>query len=69
MKNPMIRFHNVETDEIIDREMTEAEYKVYLAEQAITQTREQESFAKNAAKEALFERLGITAEEAKLLLS
>jgi 3-isopropylmalate dehydratase small subunit len=69
MKNPMIRFHNVETDEIIDREMTQAEYEVYLAEQAITQAREQESFAKNAAKEALLKRLGITAEEAKLLLS
>lgn len=29
MPNPMIRIHNTETDEIVDREMTDAEYKAY----------------------------------------
>lgn len=32
MANPMIRIHNAETDEIIDREMTDAEYADYLAD-------------------------------------
>ena len=26
MPNPMIRIHNLETDEVIDREMTDAEF-------------------------------------------
>jgi hypothetical protein len=30
MSNPMIRIHNVETGEIIDREMTDSEYAEYL---------------------------------------
>ena len=34
MSKPMIRIHDLETDEIIDREMTEKEYLDYLAVQA-----------------------------------
>ena len=30
MSNPMIRIHNSETDEVIDREMTDAEYAEHL---------------------------------------
>lgn len=50
------------------REMTDnefAEYQIAIAEQAGKQT---EAEAKAAAKVALLERLGITAEEAALLL-
>ena len=73
MTNPMIRIHNAETGEIIDREMTDeeiaqrsyvppelaAEYAAYkiIKEQQAT------------AKAALLTQLGITAEQAKLLLS
>ena len=32
MPNPMIRIHNTETDEVIDRAMTNAEYEAYKAE-------------------------------------
>ena len=32
MTNPMIRIHEVETDTIIDREMTKEEYAQYLLE-------------------------------------
>jgi len=35
---PIIRIHNIETDEVIDREMTDAEYEIYLAEQATKTT-------------------------------
>jgi len=69
MKKPTIRIHNTQTNEVIDREMTDAEHEVFLAEKAATQAREQEAIAANTAKEALLARLGITAEESKLLFS
>lgn len=65
---PTIRIHNVQTGEIIDREMNaeelakhEADLERYAAEKA-------EADAKEAARQAIFDRLGITADEAKLLL-
>jgi hypothetical protein len=30
MANPMIRIHDISTNEIVDREMTDAEYEAYL---------------------------------------
>ena len=32
MPNPMIRIHNTQTNEIIDREMTDKEFEEYKAE-------------------------------------
>ena len=65
----MVRVHNIETDEIIDREATADE----LAQMAVDAQKAQEAAdakAQEAAtKAALLERLGITADEAKLLLS
>lgn len=69
MSKPMIRIHNTETDEIIDREMTSAEFAKFKADQAINETRLAEAEAKATAKAELLARLGITAEEAQLLLS
>jgi hypothetical protein len=69
MTRPIIRIHNVETDEVIDREMTVNEYEIAEASQAAQAAELAEAEAKAAEKEALLERLGITAEEAKLLLS
>jgi hypothetical protein len=69
MTNPMIRIHNVETDEIIDREMNAEEleqHEKYLAE---IDQKEKEVKAAVLAKEALLAKLGITADEAELLLS
>ncbi len=65
----MIRIHNVETNEVIDREMTAAEFAVYEAEQSAAEAKAQAEDAKAAIKAALLERLGMTAEEAALLLS
>ena len=65
----MIRIHNTETDEIIDREMNNAEFAIYEADQAKAEARQTEAEAKTTAKAALLSRLGITAEEAALLLS
>jgi hypothetical protein len=68
MTNPMIRIHNANTGEVIDREMTEAEYKVHEKSVAEMQAKVAAKEAKEATKNALLERLGITAEEATLLL-
>jgi len=65
----MIRIHNTETNEVIDREMTADEFKAYQAEQAAFAAIEAEAQSKAANKAALLERLGITEEEAKLLLA
>ncbi len=68
MTKPMIRIHNVETDEVIDREMTDAEFTKYQAEQELEAQRKTEAEAKAQAKAALLNRLGITEEEAAILL-
>jgi len=68
MTKPIIRIHNIETNEVIDREMTAAEFKVYEAEQANTLIKQAETEAKATAKAAILDRLGLTADEAKLLL-
>jgi len=69
MSKPIIRIHNAETDEIIDREMNAAEFKIYEADQAAQAEAQAEAEAKATAKAALLNKLGITAEEAALLLS
>ena len=68
MTNPMMRIHNTETDEVIDREMTDAEYAEHLAAFTPKPLTEEEQKAE-ADKAALLAKLGITADEAKLLLS
>ena len=69
MSRPIIRIHNVETDEVIDREMTDAEFVQYEIQQAAETTRQAEAATKATAKAALLTQLGITEEQAKLLLS
>jgi hypothetical protein len=64
-----IVIHNTETGEIVERDMTPeelAQHQKDLANAAAEQIKKQE---KAAAKKALLEKLGITADEAKLLLS
>jgi hypothetical protein len=60
--------HNVETGEIKEIELTAKELKEHAALEAITQAKDVEVEAKAKAKAALLDRLGITAEEATLLL-
>jgi regulator of protease activity HflC (stomatin/prohibitin superfamily) len=69
MTNSMIRIHNSQTGEIIDREMNAEE----LADAAVAKAEGDaltEAKAKaEGDKAALLAKLGITADEAKLLLS
>jgi hypothetical protein len=69
MSRPTIRIHDLATNEIIDREMSNAEFAAYEAEQATNASFQAEAEAKATAKAALLEQLGITEEQAKLLLS
>jgi hypothetical protein len=68
MTRPIVRIHDSSTDEVIDREMNDAEFAQYEADQAAQAELAAAEAAKAAEKAALLERLGITAEEAKLLL-
>jgi len=69
MSKPMVRIQNAETGEVIDREMTDAELQNHLAELNANELRQAEAEARAQSKAELLERLGITADEAKLLLA
>ena len=69
MTKPIIRIHNIETDEIIDREMTDVEYAGFVKSSEQVEEKQNAEQAKIDEKNALLEKLGITEEEAKLLLS
>ena len=65
---PMVRIHNIETNEVIDREMNDAEFAQYEIDQKAYSDRKAEIQSNINAKTALLEKLGITEDEAKLLL-
>jgi len=69
MTRPTVRIHDLSTDTVIDREMNDKEFAAYEAQQAANAAAAQAEADKAAAKEALLSKLGITADEAKLLLS
>lgn len=57
------------TDEVIDREMTDAEFAEYKKQQAEAVAMAEKREKAEADKAELLAKLGITADEAKLLLS
>lgn len=65
----MIKIVNAETGEEIEREMNVAEYKQYEADVKAFADKEAAKIEQETAKAALLTKLGITAEEAVLLLS
>jgi len=69
MTKPMITIHNAETGEIETREMNTAEFKQYEKDLINAQARHEAEAAKATEKAALLAKLGITDDEAKLLLS
>jgi hypothetical protein len=72
MSKPTIQIHDVSTDEVIIREMTTAEIKIYEADLQRQKTSDEiakaEAEAKATARQAILDRLGLTADEAKLIL-
>lgn len=69
MTKPFITIHNVETNEIIEREMNSEEFEIYEMEQKAEADRKSAKLKTETDKAALLSRLGITKDEAKLLLS
>jgi len=69
MPKPQIQIHNAETGEIIIRDMNTEELAIYNKEQVEFEAMQADIANKAAEKAALLERLGITADEAKLLLA
>jgi len=65
----MITIHNIATGEIIQRDMNVQELAQYEADRAKAEAEAQVQAEAAAAKAALLAKLGITEEEAKLLLS
>lgn len=65
----LVKEHNVETGEIIERELTKAELDALAADKAEETAKVEAETLKAAEKVALLAKLGITEDEAKLLLS
>jgi hypothetical protein len=65
---PMVRIHNIETDEVIDREMNDAEFAQYEADKAAQAVAAEAKAKAEADKAALLARLGLTEDELKTIL-
>jgi hypothetical protein len=68
MTNPMVKIHNAETGEVIEREMNAQELAQWQKEKTEKEAEVQTKIEQAAAKQALLDKLGITVEEAALLL-
>jgi hypothetical protein len=65
---PMVRIHNIATDEVIDREMNDAEFEQYKADQTAQAAATEAKATADADKAALLARLGLTEDELKTIL-
>lgn len=68
MTRPIVTEFNMATQSTVVREMNDAEFAAHELALEEKATAEAEAVTKAAAKAALLERLGITEEEAQLLL-
>jgi hypothetical protein len=69
MTRPTVTIHDVSTDEIIVREMNDEEYAEWQARVAQDEVERTAEAKAETDKAALLAKLGITADEAKLLLA
>lgn len=65
---PNIKIHNVTTNEIVEREMNAEELAQLEIDKAKAEAEAARQAEAEAARQALLDKLGITADEAKLLL-
>jgi hypothetical protein len=65
---PIVRIHNIETNEVIDREMDDAEFAAWEADQAIQAAADAAKVKAEADKAALLARLGLTEQELQTIL-
>jgi hypothetical protein len=70
MSKPIITIHNVTTNEIVEREMNDAEFAQYEADQSAEATRQAEAETKAQAKataEGKLAALGLTTDDLRAL--
>jgi hypothetical protein len=67
-KRPIIGIYDTETDTTIEREMTDSEFAQYEIDQAEWLKIKIDAETKIAQRQAILDRLGLTSEEAQLLL-
>ena len=70
MTRPMIRIHNVETNEVIDREMNEEEYTQYLKDVESSQLQIQAKAEAEVKRQAALDKLaalGLEPDDLKAL--
>jgi hypothetical protein len=65
---PTVRIHDAETNEVIDREMNDAEFAQYEADKAAQAVAAEAKAKAEAEKAALLVRLGLTEDELKTIL-
>ena len=65
---PMVRIHDLETNEVIDREMNDEEFAAYEADKAAQLAAAEAKAKAEADKAALLARLGLTEDELKTIL-
>lgn len=65
---PIVRIHDTETNEVIDREMNDEELAQYEADKAIQAAAAEAKAKAEADKAALLARLGLTEDELKIIL-
>ena len=68
MTNPIIIIHNAESGEITEREMNAEELAQWELDQASALATRQAEAEAQANRQALLDKLGITEDEARLLL-
>ena len=68
MAKLIIKEHNVQTGEVIEREMNELELAQYETELLERSEREAQATAKAAERQAVLDKLGLSADEVKALL-
>ena len=66
---PKITIHNVETGEVVERELTAAETVELQKKEAEDAAKMAERAAAVAARQAVIDKLGLTAEEVAALLA
>jgi hypothetical protein len=68
-EKPTVIIHNAETGEVIERAANAEELKQMAKDKAESKAQKDEAEAKATAKAELLTKLGITEDEARLLLS
>jgi primosomal protein N'' len=64
----MVRIHNSETNEVIDREMNDAEFEAFQAQVEANKVADAAKAKADTEKAALLARLGLTEDELKTIL-